>query len=423
MLLSQKIARRQSEIREQLAVLAGADKPTEEQRSELSALDAEYGTNETRYRAALISEDTERRAANEAMGDKKATEWSELVGKFELRQALLHLTENQIMSGTTAEVVQEMRSAGSYAGVPIPLEALEQRAGETVAGGVVNPVDYKPIIARLFPDSVAARMGGSMVNIGRGAADYPATSSSITAGWAASELGDVAGPTQYTTASKSLKPNQNLGVSVVFSRRALLASAGVETAAREDIRGAIGAELDKAIFLGTGATGQPLGVVAGQATYGYGTSNATGAGATYADFRAAIAEFMLANAANGPGDVRILTRPEVWDAMDDNPWDAGSGVSEWDRLLSRAQTLVLSGNAVATTGAGSARTTTALLTTTAGGLAPFIVGTWGAIDLVRDPYTNAASGQVTVTALMTADVTVARNAQLHLLKAIPIPTT
>lgn len=420
MLLSQKIQRRQSEIRQQLATLAGIENPADEQRSQLAALDSEYGVNEQRFRAALISEDTERRSADEALGDSKTTEWSKLVEQFEVRQAIRHLDDGAPLSGATAEAVQEMRSAGGYQGVPIPLMALEQRSGETIASGVVNPVDFKPIIARLFPDSVAARLGGNMVNVGKGASEYPVTSSAITAGWAASETGDVSGPTQYTTASKTLKPNQNLGVSVVFTRRALLASAGVEDAARNDIRGAIQAELDKAVFLGSGTSGQPLGVVAGQATYGYGTSTATTA--TYAEFRAAITAFMLANAASGPGDVRVLTRPEVWDALDDNAWDAGSGISEWDRLLSRVQSVVLSANAVATTGATSARVTTALLTTTAGGLAPFMIGTWGGIDLIRDPYSGAQSGQVTLTALLTADVTVARASQLHLIKALPIPT-
>lgn len=421
MLLSQKIQRRQSEIRQQLATLAGIENPADEQRSQLAALDSEYGVNEQRFRAALISEDTERRSADEALGDSKTTEWSKLVEQFEVRQAIESLVDNgPALSGATAEVAQEMRSAGGYRGVPIPLLALEQRAGETIASGVVNPISFQPIIARLFPQSVAARMGGHMVNIGKGANEYPVTSSSITAGWAASETGDVSGPTQYTTASKSLAPDHNLGVSVIFTRKALLASAGVEDAARNDIRGAIEAELDKAIFLGSGASGQPLGVVAGQATYGYTTTAATTA--KYAEFRAAITAFMLANAASGPGDVRILTRPEVWNAMDAIAWDTGSGISEYDRLVSRVQTVVLSGNAVATTGATSTLETTALLTTTAGGLAPFFVGVWGGVDLIRDPYSGAQSGQVKLTALLTSDVVVARNSQLHLLTDIPIPT-
>ena len=419
MLLSQKIARRQSEIREKILPIAGVDNPTEEQRSELAALDAEYATNEARYRAALIGEDTERRAATEELKDGKPTEWSALVEKFELRQAIMFLDEGRALQGQTAEVVQELRSAGGFRGVPVPLEALEQRAGETVAGGVVNPVTYKPLIARLFPDSVAARMGGHMVNIGRGIEEYPLVASAITAGWADGEMGDVAGPQQFKTASKTLKPHQNLGVQLVFTRRALLSLAGIEAAARDDIRNAIQVELDRAIFQGTGANGQPLGVIAGQATYGYGTSTATGA--TYADFRAAVAEFMLHNAASGPGDVRILTRPEVWDKLDSLAWDAGSGISEYDRLVARMGAPVLSHNAMPTSGTGAARVTQALLTTSAGGLAPFFVGTWGALDMIRDPYSNAASGQVKITALMTADVTVPRPAQLHLLEDIAIP--
>jgi len=150
MLLSQKIARRQSEIREKLASLAGVESPSLEQRSELGTLDAEYGVNEQRYRAALIGEDTERRQADNAMDGQKS-DWGKLVDQFELRQAVAFLDEGRALNGATAEVVQEMRSKGGYQGVPIPLEALEQRAGETVAGSVVNPVDFKPIIARLFP--------------------------------------------------------------------------------------------------------------------------------------------------------------------------------------------------------------------------------------------------------------------------------
>ena len=63
MLNSVKINRRQSEIRQQLATLAGKEKPTEDEVRSLEGLDLEYRTNETRYRAALIGEETERREA------------------------------------------------------------------------------------------------------------------------------------------------------------------------------------------------------------------------------------------------------------------------------------------------------------------------------------------------------------------------
>ena len=46
------------------------------------------------------------------------------------------------------------------------------------------------------------------------------------------------------------------------------------------------------------------------------------------------------------------------------------------------------------------------------------VGTWGAIDLIRDPYSDAASGGLRLTALVTADVTVSRPAQLEILTGV-----
>ena len=92
---SVKISRRQSEIRQALAELVGKEKPTEDETRSMTDLDTEYRGNETRYRAALIAEDTERRDAKgelETRGDK---EYADLIGKFELRQVALMLDEGK----------------------------------------------------------------------------------------------------------------------------------------------------------------------------------------------------------------------------------------------------------------------------------------------------------------------------------------
>jgi hypothetical protein len=51
-------------------------------------------------------------------------------------------------------------------------------------------------------------------------------------------------------------------------------------------------------------------------------------------------------------------------------------------------------------------------------VAPIFVGLWGAIDLIRDPYSDAQSGGLRVTALATVDVTISRSAQLEVLTNI-----
>ena len=60
----------------------------------------------------------------------------------------------------------------------------------------------------------------------------------------------------------------------------------------------------------------------------------------------------------------------------------------------------------------------ALLTTAAGGIAPIFVGMWGAVDVIRDPFTDAQSGGLRITGLATMDVTVARPAQLEVLTGL-----
>jgi HK97 family phage major capsid protein len=418
MLQSVTISRRQSEIRQALAALAAKPEPTEDETRSMTDLDAEYGTNETRLRAALIAEDTERRDAGAVLETRGDREWSDLIGRFELRQVALALDEGRQLEGATAEVVSELRSSGGYRGVPIPWAALETRAGETMAADVPAPRATRPILDRLFPASVAARMGAEMISVDSGQLEAPVVSSTITAAWQGSETGAVAGPTPFTTAERSLAPDFTLGVQVRITRRALKqAGAALEAAIRRDLSGAISSEMDRAAFLGAGLGGQPLGIITGAAAYGI-TATDIDAAASWAAFRAAIARFLTANAATAASEVRVLLRPEVWAALDDTA-NADLGMTEWARLVEHvgAGNVVLSSNAIAAP-SGDPAASAAVLATSAGGVAPFYIGTWGAIDIIRDPYSDAQTGGLRVTALATMDVAPSRPQQLEVLTGL-----
>ena len=127
---------------------------------------------------------------------------------------------------------------------------------------------------------------------------------------------------------------------------------------------------------------------------------------------------MTANAAGSPNAVRALIRPEMWDFLDGVLID-GTAVSEWDRLVKNipAGNIAMTNNALASP-SGSPLETSALLTTAAGGVAPLFIGAWGAVDMIRDPFSDAQSGGLRITALATMDVTVARPAQLELLSGL-----
>lgn len=420
MLESVKIQRRQSEIRQTLAELVAKPEPSDDETRQMGTLDGEYRQNEIRYRGALIAEDTERREAGAELETRGDREWSDLASRFELRQAFLSLSEGRALDGATAEIAQEMRQHGSYEGVPVPMAALlETRAGETVASGTPDPIRTAPIVDRLFASSAAQRMGIRTINIEFGQHDYPLTTSSVAAGWANGELADVAGPTTFATTDRSLKPENTLGVQMEVSRRALKQTGpGLEQAIRRDMAEAIRVMLDAAVFQGSGASGQPTGIIAGAAAAGV-TSTALNAAPTWAAFRAAVTRFLAGNAANMPSDCKLLIRPEVWDDLDGTLFDAGSGLTEWDRLTTNvpAGNIVMASNALADP-TGSPSESTAILTTEAGGVPPAMLGIWGGVDVIRDPYTLASSGQLKITGLLTADIAIMRAAQIEILTDI-----
>ncbi|GGL80354.1 phage major capsid protein [Wenxinia marina] len=420
MLDSVKISRRQSEIRQTLSGLVAKEAPSEDETRQMDELDREYRSNETRFRAALVAEDTERREAGAELETRADREWAQMVAGFELRQVALHLDEGRAMTGRTAEIVTELRESGGYRGVPVPWEALEQRAGETVSTGTPDPIETRPIIDRLFPDSVAARMGAQMVSIDHGEVEWPVVTQGATVAWQSSETGSTGAAQAFQTTDRALAPDHTLGCQMKITRKALKQSgAALEAAVRRDMNSAISVEMDRVVFLGSGASGEPLGVIAGAATYGI-SSTAIGAAGTWAAFRAAVVRFMTASASNGPGGVRALIRPEMWDAFD-GAYVTGTAITEWDRLLKSipAGNIAMSHNALADP-AGDPLAVSSLLTTSAGGVPPIFVGKWGAVDLIRDPYTDAQSGGLRITALATMDVTVARPAQLELLTGIQI---
>ena len=419
MLESVKIARRQSEIRQSLAELAGKETPTEDEVRSMNELDREYRTNETRYRASLVAEDTERREAGDELETRSDQDWANLIGGFEMRQVALALDEGRQLDGQTAEVVSELRSGGGYRGIPIPWEALEIRAGETVAGGTPDPVRTRPIIERLFSGSVAARMGGQMVNVGSGEMEYPVTTSNVSAGWAADETGNVAGPAAYTTVDRPLKPDHNLGVQMRITRKALKQSgAGLEQAVRRDMNGAMEEAMDRAVFRGSGSAGEPTGLFAGAASWGI-METAINDAATWQTFKTEAVEFITGNAASGPGDVRSLIRPEIWDHLDSYVF-TGTAFTEFDKLRENFGSVVMSNNALAAP-SGDPAQSSAVLTTTAGGVAPFFVASWGAVDLIRDPFSDAQSGGLRVTALATMDLTISRPVQTRILNGLQGP--
>lgn len=406
MLKSKQIEHRQSEIRQQLSELAGKDTPTADETRSMESMDSEYRTNETRYRAALIAEDSERREAGADLESRSDRQFADLISRFELRQAALFIDEGKAMTGATAEVVQEMRNAGGYQGVPIPYAAImETRAGESIAADQVNPKAIRPTVDRLFPASVAARLGVQSINIAQGEVAFPVATAGAVFGWQTTELGNVGAANPYETEERSLNPDHTGGAQMVISRKALKqAGTGLEAAIRRDLNAVISTEIDRVVVNGTGTAGQPLGFIPGAAAYGIDVETGVSL-ETWNVFRSAIVAFMEANAITSPSQVNLAFDPAVWAQLDGGVVE-GLQLTELDRLMKHVGSPAISNVIPAAT---------AIMTATVQGVAPGYLGLYGGIDLIRDPYTRAASGQLVLTGLVTADFTVPRGLQTRIL--------
>lgn len=195
---------------------------------------------------------------------------------------------------------------------------------------------------------------------------------------------------------------------MVITRKALKQSgAGLEQAIRRDLNAAIGAELDRVVINGSGATGEPLGFIPGAGTYGI-ESTAVNAAATWAAFRAEIVAFMEANAISSAREVNLAFDPSIWADLDE-ALISGTATSEWDRMVKHVGNPAVSSVIPAES---------AILAATVQGVAPGYLGVYGGIDLIRDPYTKAGSGQLVLTGLTTADFTAPRGLQTRILTGL-----
>ena len=117
---------------------------------------------------------------------------------------------------------------------------------------------------------------------------------------------------------------------------------------------------------------------------------------------------MEANAITSASQVNLAFAPAIWDALDE-ALIAGTAVSEWDRLTKHIGTPAISNIIPAAS---------AIMTANVQGIAPGVLGLYGGVDLIRDPYSKAGSGALVLTGLVTADFTVPRGVQTRILTGI-----
>ena len=409
---SQKIQIRQSEVRQRLNELSGleGDDFTPEIREESERLTGEYQDLETRFRAAIVAE-------SEALPpvDREGNEGDEiraLVGKASLSNYLSEAVNQSPVSGGSpeAELRETLLGEGAQPGqipwailAPEALEVRQTDAETSIGSGVSLPNRQNQIIGRVFSESSLAFIRVQTTSVPTGTAAWPV----LTAGTDAVQRsgGQRVDATAATFEASAIEPVR-LTARYLFRLEDLSKLRGMEDSLRADLRGAIGDQMDAQIIAGDGTAPNVSGLANGALTAPVDPSNVF----TWSDAVRAVASQVDGKYAATPAQVRTLVDPALYPELAVS-LHATASVSAAARYIEQ-----ISGGVRVSSNlpAPASDIATALISKTAqvGSVAPV----WEGLSLIRDPYTEAATGRVSLTAVALWNFQVVRSAAYSLVK-------
>lgn len=321
-------------------------------------------------------------------GDAETRERRKLEARSNVARYVGAAMEGQPVDGAEAEYNAALgMSAGSF---PLRLLAPEARA-TTDADAQANQGSW---IDRLFGDSAARWLGISMPSVAAGTAAYPVT----TAGAASAQRGrrEAAADSAWTVGVTELKPTRNV-VRAVFSVEDAARLPGVEAALRRDLRMALVDGIDRAIFTGDSGASEDTADITGLNTAAgvvEETVSQTGKIAA-TSVLAAFVNMVDGKAAAMLGDLRAVLSVgayRLWvSTMASNA--ENDVISQFLREAGLPGVRVREGISTVTTANAFAGFVGRQRGITGCGVAPV----WDAARLIRDPYTNAAKGEIAVT--------------------------
>ena len=389
MIESQKLQVRMSEVRQRLNELAGDEKADG---AEVDTLAAEMGTLEARYRAAIVAEahDAEEAEAEEAK-TPETREHAELRGRVELRDYLMEAANGRAATGAAHEFRQAIMGEQARAGV-IPWEALlpvgerEERVDAVTPAPSTIQGNQQAILARVFANSAAAFLGVAMPRVPTGQTLYPVMTAGATASMRAA--GAVKDAEAGTFTVEMLSPIR-LTARYLFRVEDLAKLRGMEDTLRADLRAAISDAMDVQVLSGDGTAPNVSGFLKALTE----PTDPTGTAASFADFLAAHVAGVDGLYSTGLQAVRMLVGVASYKVAA-GKFNSAGDVASSDYLVTHSGGLRTSANVPA-----PVSDVQSAITYATGGAGSAVAPVWEGLELIRDPYTGAASGEIAVTAV------------------------
>ena len=380
---------RASEIRQRLNELGNMPELTDEHRTEIDTLSAEFRDVETRSRALAIAGDPV--PVTETL-DAEGRELRSIREKVKVGSYVTAAVESRSVDGAEAELNQALKMGRDR----FPLRLLAPRAKPVTEQRAVTAADagvmQETWLDRLFSMTAAMMIGVTFDSVPHGKTAHP-----VTTGGGAPAQKDPAQTTDdaaWTVGVTELKPKRS-SVRAVFTIEDAARLGELEDALQRDLRMAMTERIDRAVFLGDdNATTAANDIVGLQTASGVTEKTITQANkVTGSGVLAAFASLVDGKHAGSLANLNVVLSQgahNLWASQ----YARSAGASE--RMILE----VLKDNGIMPMTRGDIETGTVNDDFAAFvGLARGIEGAgvapvWEAGQLIRDPYSNAQKGEV-----------------------------
>ena len=398
---TQRLQLRQSEIRERLNELSNPDSElSDDGKTELNGLMAEMADIEPKLRAAIVAEQESIESRNDP--ESGSNPLDDLRERASVSDYIRQAVHGQPLEGACRELNDELGITairGQGGGILMPVEQMALRlraANTTTTAEDADETNRRPIFSRLFARGVMEAMGVRLDSVPVGLIEYPILSDDTTTDPAqTAEDADAAAPVAQSWDSEILKPKR-LIARYEMTAEAIMTVPGLDAALSSDLQMSMTSQMNKEVLTGDG-TGANVRGLDTAITF---PADPTGAATT---FTQALAWSLLGVDglhAESEADISLVIGPATYryvaallqTSTTENPFDVfrRRGTSfvtsaHVEPPVGNIQKVYVHG------GRDMAR-------------GDSVAAVWPAIELIRDPYTKAASSKTIITAVALWDL-------------------
>lgn len=298
------------------------------------------------------------------------------------------LAENEFKAcSEAAEKYGNKKSNGTV----IPVEALLAPMVKnltTTEGAALIPTELKTdsfidlLKNKCVLMQLARKLTGLVGNI-----DIPKQTAGTSASWVGEDTAAESSDPEFTTVQ--LKPKTVTANSYITRKMLKQSSMDIEYLIREDLTSALALAIDKAGFYGTGSDNEPKGI---SSTDGVNSVTYSGEFPSYADFVKMETEIATDNAdvkdmayivnAKTRGNCKVTQKfPDKTDGGG-VIWETGNTINGYNAICTNQ---INDGDSIL------------------GNFADFIIGMFGGLEIIVDPFSNSKKGGITVTVFQDVD--------------------